>query len=153
MAINKVPIKGSTVTITAKGGAKTSAEVECIKGDFEIDWGQYESQEVVCHKSGTTYDKSSYQKFGQTTLDSWFTGDKTDAFQILAFQALNNEGDFDDSVAGGDRHFTVKIAFVDQDSTVIEFEALMLSAKSNFAVQGYLDAKWTLQQTSRPIIS
>jgi len=153
MAINKVPIKGSTVTFTAVGGGNSTAEVECVKGDFEIDWGQYETEEVVCHKNGTTYDKSSYQKFGQTTVETWFTGDKTDAFQKLAFDALNNANDFDDSVAGGDRHFTVKIAFADQDATTIEFEALMLQMKSNFAVQGYLDNKMTIQQTSQPIVT
>ena len=153
MAMNKVPIKGSTVTFTAIGGAFSTAEVVCIKGDWDIDWGQYDTEEVVCHKVGVTYDKTSYQKFAQTTLESWFTGDKLDAFQVLAFQALNNEGDFDDSVAGGDRHFTVSIAFDDQDNTVISFEALMLQMTSTFAVQGYLDLKMTIQQTSRPIVT
>ena len=153
MAINKVPIKGSTITVTAVGGANSTAEALCIKGDWVIDWGEYATEEVVCHKQGTTYDKSSYQKFGTTTLETWFTGDKLDAFQKLMFEALNNEADFDDSVAGGDRHLTISVAFADQDNTVITLQCLVLKIESNFAVQGYLDYKILIQQTGRPVIT
>jgi len=153
MALHKIPIKGSTVKITAKGGANTSAEVVCVKGDFVIDWGSYANEKIVCHKLGVTYDKSSFQEFGTTTLETWFTGDKTDAFQKLMFDALNNKNDFDNSTAIGDRHALLEITFADQDSTVITFEFIMMKMESTFNVQGYLDLKMSIQQTSEPIIT
>jgi len=153
MALHKVPITGSTVTLTANGGAKTSAEMLCVKGDFDIDFGTWQTTKDICHKIGVTYTKGSTPEFGKTTLEGWFTGDKADAFQTLALQALRNEGDFDDSVAGGDRAGNIKIEFVDQDNTVIDFDVYVTNIKSTFTPDGYLDFKMEVQQIAEPTVA
>jgi hypothetical protein len=153
MALNKVPVTGSTVTFTAKGGANTSAEMLCVKGDFDIDFGTFQTTKDICHKLGATYTKGSAPEFGKTTLDGWFTGDKADAFQKLVMDALYNQGDFDDSVAGGNRAGNIKIEFVDQDTTKIDFDVYVTNVKSTFTPDGYLDLKIEVQQITKPTIA
>ena len=153
MALHKIPITGSTVKFTAKGGSQTSAEVECVKGDFVVDYGTYQIIKDKCHKQGTKYTKGSYPEFGSTTLESWFTGDKADAFQVLVFQALKNEADFDDTVAGGDRAGTIEIDFQDQDNTKISFDVYITNIKSTFTPDGYLDIKIDMQQITEPVVA
>lgn len=151
--IKKIPIKGTVVKLKALGGAKTEKEIDCIRGNLTIDYGTYDVQENLCHYEGYVYDKSNNAKFGEFNVQGWFDGDKADDFQTLLFQALNNEGDFDDTTTTGDRKAQLTFAFPDANNNKIEVVGFVTHAESEFDLSGYLTLDFTFKQIKRPTLS
>lgn len=153
MAINKVPITGSTVKLKAVGGANTEAEIECIKGDLTIDWGTYPTDKYVCHKDGTQYEKGTSPEFDSTTIETWFDGDKADAFQTLLYDAHQGNGDFDIATATGSEKATLEFAFTDNDATKITIEGIVTKVVSDYTLGSKLGLKFDFQQTATPVVA
>lgn len=153
MAINKVPITGCTVKIKAVGGANTEAEIECIKGDLTIDWGTYPTDKTICHKIGTVYEKATEPEFDSTTVETWFDGDKADAFQTLLYDAHQGKGDFDVKTANGKEEADISFTFADADATVITIRGIVTKVYSDFTLGSKLGLKFDFQQTATPIVT
>ena len=142
MAMKKVSCAGSTIKIKANGGANTEETVPCIKGEFTYSYGKYEVEESSCSDQGTTYDKADKPKWGyEIKWDMYFTGDKTDAFQKLLFEALHNEGDF-----VTDRGLHITIEYPDVDANKVEIDVFVTEMESKFTPTGKLNIVATLHQ-------
>lgn len=143
MALAKIPVAGSVMKIKANGGTAEAIVANCTEGSFIADFGSY-SVETINTMCGVSYEKSDTPTYASTTMNGKFTGDSTDAFQILMFQALKNTGDF-----AVDNTLNISIELPDTkgtNGTTFTYDVLVIGGKSEFDPTKKLSLNFDVQQ-------
>jgi len=140
MALQKIPVTGSVIKIKANGGAAEAITANCIEGSFVADFGSY-NVDTINTLCGVAYEKSNTSTYASTTMNGKFSGDSTDAFQILMFQALKNTGDF-----AVDNTLNIEIEL--PDGTKFIYDVLVTGGKSDFDPTKKLSLNFDVQQVS-----
>ena len=145
MALQKIPVKGAVIKIKANSGTAEAITANCIEGSFVADFGSY-NVETINTLCGAVYEKSDTPTYASTTMNGKFSGDSTDAFQILMFQALKNTGDF-----AVDNTLNIEIELPDSagtNGTKFTYDVLVIGGKSDFDPTKKLSLNFDVQQVS-----
>jgi len=149
MAITKIISKGAIVTIAPHSDTTKTETVECIRGDYEIDLGTFDTSDEVCHEQGSYSAKDTSAKYGEISWKLYLDSDKTNSFQKMLEDAHYNQGDFADP----DNLLHVKVEFSDPNTNVYEFNAFVVSRKLNVILTKYVDLDIVLKQFDKPVRS
>ena len=147
MAITKIISKGAKVTIAPHSNPSSTETVKCIRGDYEIDLGTYDTSDEVCHEQGSYSAKDTSEKFGEINWKLYLDSNKTNAFQKMLEDAHYNQGDFADP----DNLMTIKVEFKDPNTSNYTFNAYVVSRKLGVILTKYVDLDITLKQFDRPV--
>ena len=147
MAIEKIIAKGAGVRISSHATPATTATVECIRGDYEIDLGSYDTSDEVCHEQGSYSIKDTSPKYGDITWKLYLDSDSANAFQKILEDAHYNLNDFADP----DNWLTIEVKFVDSHATTWTFNAVVIARKLSVVLTKYVDLEITMKQMDKPV--